>query len=68
MTADEIRKAVDDGKDVRWATDNYRVVKDVKGQYLIVSQQNQHCIGLTWSDNQTLNGKPVEFYIKEKVA
>ena len=68
MTIEEIRKAVDDGKDVRWATDNYRVVKDVKGQYLIVSQQNQHCIGLTWSDNQTLNGKPVEFYIKEKVA
>ena len=65
INADEIRRAVDEGKDVRWANDNYRVIKDVKGQYLILSQQNQHCIGLTWNDNQTLNGKPAEFYVKE---
>ena len=61
---DEIKKAVDDGLDVRWSNDNYKVIKDANGQYLIMSQINNHCLGLTWRDEQTMNGKSSEFYVK----
>ena len=36
MTVQEIKKAVDEGKTVCWATPAYRVIKDSIGQYLIV--------------------------------
>jgi len=63
MKLEEIKKAVDEGKSVKWASNLYDVVKDNIGQYLIICSDNQYTIGLTWKDNITLNGKPSEFYI-----
>lgn len=62
MTVDEIKKAVDDGLVVHWVNSYYTVIKDKKGQYL-VKCANGHCIGLTWMDGVSLNGKPEEFFI-----
>jgi len=65
MTLDEIKSAVESGKTVHWVNTLYRVVK-VKGknsQWLIKCDANQSCIGLTWTDDTTLNGKPDEFFI-----
>jgi len=64
MTIDEIKQALSEGKEVRWSTDNYRVIKDKIGQYLIHSQFNNYYIGLTHQDGVTLNGKEEDFYIK----
>lgn len=62
----EIKKAVDDGKEVYCDNDSYRVLKDGIGQYLIVCSMNNYCIGLhgmegTKYENQ-LNG--TKFFIK----
>ncbi|MBN8857067.1 MAG: hypothetical protein J0H29_01690 [Sphingobacteriales bacterium] len=62
MTVQEIKKAVDEGKTVCWATPAYRVIKDSIGQYLIVCLLNNNCIGLTWRDGVTLNGEQQEFF------
>jgi len=63
MTAQEIKQAVDNGKTVFWKQENYKVVKDNLGQYLIECDNNGHCIGLTWTDGTTLNGKEEDFFI-----
>lgn len=63
MTVDEIKSAVDNGKEVHWKNELYQVVKDNKNQYLIKCISNNHCIGLTWVDDVTLNGKEEDFYI-----
>jgi len=63
MTLQEIKQAIADGKSVFWKDINYKVVLDAKGQYLLKSQSNNHCIGLTWADDVTLNGKEEDFYI-----
>ena len=60
---DEIKEAVSQGRPVHWATKAYRVVKDSLGQWLIVCTFNDYCIGLTWRDGVTVNGKPEEFFI-----
>ena len=59
-TADEIKTAVDNGLTVYNENENYKVVKDKIGQYLIVCERNDYCIGLTHKDNKTLNG--TKFY------
>jgi len=66
MDVNEIKQAVDDGKKVFWGNDNYEVIKGASG-YLIKSKFNNHCIGLTWLDGVTLNGKEEEFFIEEPV-
>lgn len=38
------------------------------GQYLIHSKCNNHYIGLTWRDGETLNGKEEEFFIYEEMG
>jgi|LakMenEpi03Aug12_release.lakeMendotaPanAssembly.Ray.scaffolds.fasta_scaffold847128_2 hypothetical protein len=63
MTLAEIKKTIEDGKCVYWKDINYKVVLDSKGEYLIKCQSNNHCIGLTWADDVTLNGKEEDFYI-----
>jgi hypothetical protein len=63
MTLQEIKQAIADGKSVFWKDNNYKVVLDSKGEYLLKSQSNGHCIGLTWADDVTLNGKEEDFYI-----
>ena len=61
MQLSEIKQAIKDGKKVFWSTTAYEVIKDAKGQYLI-KHGNGHCIGLTWSDGVTMNGKESEFF------
>ena len=65
MTESEIKQAVDEGKTVHWSSEAYVVIKDSKGQYLIKCIPNNHCIGLTWADGKTLNGKEEDFYEAE---
>jgi len=60
--ADEIRKAVDEGRIVHWTNNNYIVKKDKNGEYNIVCTMNNNCIGLTWQDEKTLNGEIWDFY------
>ena len=62
MTAEEIKKAVNEGKTVCWATPAYNVIKDSIGQYLIICLLNNNCIGLTWRDGVTLNGEELQFF------
>ena len=64
MNLDEIKQAIEQGKSAKWANDNYNVIKDSIGQYLIICKQNNHAIGLTWADDKTLNGKEQDFYIE----
>jgi hypothetical protein len=64
MTATEIKTAVDAGKVVNWSSLAYQVIKDKNGEYLIKCSLNNHCIGLTWRDGQTLNGKESDFFVK----
>ena len=66
MTLDEIKAAVLAGKTVQWISSNY-VVKyhDKSKQFNIVCLSNNHCIGLTYCDGVTMNGKPEEFYLSD---
>lgn len=66
MTLGEIKNAVLAGKTVHWATGDYIVIYDEVGQWLINCLVNASCIGLTWRDGVTLNGKESEFYIGGK--
>lgn len=64
-TADQIRTFVDLGYRVHWANRGYHVIRDSIGQYLIgfmPGTRHEHWIGLTHSDNTTLNGKPDDFF------
>ena len=63
MTLEEIKQAVLEGKTVHWSNTNYVVVKDSLDQWLINCPSNGYCIGLTWSDGKTLNGKEEDFYV-----
>jgi hypothetical protein len=65
MSLEEIKAAVCGGRRVFWVNENYEVVCDAIGQWLIVCRFNGHCIGLTWADGVTVNGKPEEFYCAE---
>lgn len=61
--AAEIRKAVDEGRKICWASENYVVKKDTTtGDYNIICLMNNNAIGLTWQDNQTLNGELWDFF------
>lgn len=62
MTVQEIKDAVDQGKTVNWKTSAYRVEKWKCG-YVIHCLLNGHAIGLTWTDEKTLNGKEEDFHI-----
>lgn len=61
MTLDEIKTAIEAGRTVHWSNSGYSVIKS-HDQYLI-RHTNGHCIGLTWADNTTLNGKEADFYL-----
>ena len=63
MTLNEIKNAVNQGKQVRWASDIYHV-KKVDNYFIIHCIVNDSVVGLTWLDNKTLNGKEKDFYIK----
>jgi len=63
MTLDEIKAAVDNGHTVHWSHDGYEVVHCDNGEWLIHCLSNSSCIGLTWQDGTTMNGKPEDFFI-----
>ena len=63
MNLEEIKQAVDNGLNVYHGSLLYPVIKDKNNQYLIKCTLNNYCIGLTWADNKTLNGKESEFFI-----
>lgn len=62
MNLEQIKKAIAEGKKVYWSSGLYEVIKDDRNQYLIKCSSNGSCIGLTWADNKTLNGKESEFF------
>jgi hypothetical protein len=63
LTLQEIKAAIEAGKTVHWASEGYVVVKGKHEQWFILFPSNGHCIGLTWQDGITLNGRPDEFFI-----
>ena len=63
MTLQEIKTAINSGKNVYWKNTNYEVMKDKIGQWLIVCMSNQYTIGLTWQDGITMNGNEKDFFI-----
>ena len=65
MNLEEIKQALIQGKKVCWSNDGYEVIGSEQKGYLIQFIPNGHCIGLTWADGVTLNGKESEFYVKE---
>ena len=65
MTVDEIKEAVINGDKVYWCNNAYEVIADNLGRFLIKCTINGSLIGLTHSDNVTLNGNEDQFYIKD---
>lgn len=63
MTLQDIKRAVESGETVHWASVAYRVVLDAVGQWIIVCSHNDHAVGLTWRDGVTLNGEPEQFFV-----
>jgi len=67
MNIQEIKNAVNAGHTVKWQSENYDVIKDKIGQYLIVCRTNNNCIGLTGFKGSpyenVLNGNENDFYI-----
>ena len=62
----EIKRAVDEGLAVFWASPAYEVVcGDDRDKYFICCVNTGHCISLTHSDGVTLNGKESEFYVAQ---
>ena len=62
MTVQEIKQAVDNGKTVLWKDCGYEVIKS-NDDYFIKCRSNNHMIGLTWSDDVTLNGKEEDYLL-----
>ena len=63
MTLEQIKAAVEAGHKVYWKNKAYEVIKDSVGQWLIRCNFNDYCIGLTWTDEVTMNGKPEDFFL-----
>jgi hypothetical protein len=68
MNLNEIKQAIKEGKKVYWSSKAYEVrrYKDTD-EYNIICTLNNHCIGLTWRDGKTLNGKEKDFFILDKI-
>lgn len=65
MKLEQIKAAVAAGLTVNWSNSAYKVV-NAAGVHLIVYGQGKpktNCIGLTWSDGETLNGQADDFYV-----
>lgn len=65
MNLEQIKAAVDAGTPVFWRNEDYRIIKDGTGRYFIVYDaggRRENWIGLTWSDGETMNGEPDEFF------
>jgi len=73
MTLTEIATAVDAGRTVHWQNGSYTVRKgpahdDAPGNAAnpalryVIAHEAGNCIGLTWRDGITLNGKECDFF------
>ena len=62
MTLQEIKSSTKEGKKVYWTNENYLITNPYNDEWLIVSQGNNHAIGLTHRDGTTMNGKESEFF------
>ncbi len=63
MNLNEIKAAVQAGKVVHWSSSDYIVVySHNEDKFYIKCIHGNHCIGLTWADGVTLNGRADEFY------
>lgn len=70
MNLNQIKIAVDSGITVNWSNASYVVIRHFPRypdtpEYLIRCLSNDNCIGLTWRDGKTLNGKESDFYINK---
>ena len=67
MTLQEIKTAVLANQTVHWANTLY-VVKYAPriDEFLIYCLLNDTCIGLTWQDGVTMNGREDQFFVAEK--
>lgn len=66
MTLAEIKKAVDEGKKVHWKNENYLVIKDSIGQYLLqYLPESGNYVGIETSTGE-LNESEDAFYIAEE--
>lgn len=63
MSLDQIKQAISNGYKVHWSNSAYDVIQDKIGQYLICCNHNKSCVGLTWQDGITLNGKESDFFL-----
>ena len=63
MKLHEIHAAVLAGQTVHWGNTSYVVTRDTLDQWFIKCLWNNHCIGLTWRDGVTMNGRPDQFFI-----
>lgn len=73
MNLQQITETVDAGRTVHWQNGSYTVRKgpaheDVPGNAAnpalryVIAHESGNCIGLTWRDGVTLNGKEYDFY------
>lgn len=62
MTYEEIKQAVNEGKNVYWRNKCYKVMKSIGNEYFIVFGANLNMIGL-YTEKYGLNGKEDEFFI-----
>lgn len=62
MSLSDIELAIYNGYTVYWKNNNYQVIKDKIGQYLIKCLSNSYCVGLTSVDG-TLNEDPKDFFL-----
>ena len=67
MTIKEIKATINSGQKVELYNGAYEVIKDDKGQYLIRSKDNCHCIGLhgqVGTKFENITNFPIEdFYV-----
>ena len=73
MKLNEIKTAVDSGITVNWSNSSYVVIRHFPRypdtpEYLIKCITNDHCIGLTWRNGKTLNGKESVLQHKQNVV
>ena len=66
MKLEEIKQAVNNGLTVCWLNPAYQVRVDKNQQWTIHCTLNWHKIGLTWTDEVTLNANEDEFFVLEK--
>ncbi len=63
MNLREIKTVIAAGRPVYWKTQEYKVIRDNLGQYLIVYTRSNNAIGLTHRDGVTLNGAESDFFV-----